>query len=211
MTTGQGRGILFVLSAPSGAGKTTIAERLVSDVPCLKQSVSYTTRPIRGGEVNGGSYVFVDEKRFRKMIDDNRFVEWAKVHGMFYGTALDTLEEAKKNNLDLLLVIDVQGAAKLREKDVDALFIFVLPPSMKELERRLRLRGSEDEEGINSRLLVAKKEIKSCRDYDYIIVNDDLEKAQSEMISILESERIKRAERSLTFPDYRLPPCGGQE
>lgn len=202
----QGRGILFVLSAPSGVGKTVIADYIVSRVPDVKQSVSCTTRPMRKNEVDGESYMFVSEERFEEMKEKNCFIEWAEVHGNFYGTAFDTLKNAKEKNLDLLLVIDVQGAGKLRKKNLPAVFIFLLPPSMKELERRIRLRGSEDSAQIDLRLATAEQEIKFCADYDYIVVNDTLETAQGEVENIIMAERNKTGRHFLRFPDYELPP-----
>ncbi len=150
--------------------------------------------------------MFVSEERFNEMKEKNCFIEWAEVHGNFYGTALETLQNAKDSSFDLLLVIDVQGAGKLRKKNVDAVFIFLLPPSMRELERRLRLRGSDEEAQINSRLSAAKEEIKFCADYDYIVVNDTLETAQGEVENIIMAERSKTGRHFLRFPDYELPP-----
>ncbi len=178
-----------MLSAPSGAGKTTLARYAVGNVASIRQSVSCTTRPIREGEVDGVSYVFVDRQRFKEMIQNKAFIEYATVHENYYGTPIELLEKAKREKYDLLLVIDVQGAAQIRGKGLDAVFIFVKPPSMEELKRRLGFRGSENDGEIEKRLEVAKKEIEQSAFYDHVIVNDDLETAQKELGNIIAGER----------------------
>ncbi|MBI5178833.1 MAG: guanylate kinase [Nitrospinae bacterium] len=198
----SGRGILFILSAPSGAGKTTLAKLAISKIPGLKQSVSYTTRARREGEVDGKSYNFVDKAAFQKMIGQNRFIEWAQVHGEYYGTALDAIEKAKAEKSDILLVIDVQGAAKLREKKVDGVFIFVLPPSLAVLHERLGIRGTEDVREREKRMETARNEIAASKDYDFLVINDTLDAAEQEMEYIIRAERCRLKRRSLDFPDY---------
>jgi len=200
----NGRGILFVLSAPSGAGKTTLAKFAVSKVSGVRQSVSYTTRPRREGEEDGHSYFFVDKKTFGEMLDKGNFIEHAEVHGEFYGTSYQSIEKARAEKFDLLLVIDVQGAAKLREKNVDAVFIFVLPPSLEELRARLGGRGTEGKAEMNGRMETAKREIRSSSLYHYLVINDTLEEAEKEMEYIIRAERCKMRRRSLDFPDYKI-------
>lgn len=193
----RGRGILFILSAPSGSGKSTLAKWAVDNVPRVRQSISYTTRPARAGETDGAHYHFIGHEGFRKMQAAGKFIEWAEVHGNFYGTSSDTVDEARKKGDDLLLVIDVQGAVKLREKRVDAVYIFVLPPSMEELKRRLSGRGTESAEKMEDRITTAHNEISERSHYDYLIINDDLETAKREMEYIIRAERCRMHRRRL--------------
>ena len=206
MSQDKGHGILFVISAPSGTGKTSIAEYIVANTTGITRSVSHTTRPIRAGEQDGKDYIFVDDAHFKEIMDKNGFIECARVHDRYYGTSIKTLEEAKKNHTDLILVIDVQGGAFIREKELDAVFIFLLPPSMKELRRRISLRGTETEEEMDKRMVTAKEEIAACVSYDYIVVNDDLDTARTEVETIIKAERSKRTRQKLQFPDFELPP-----
>ncbi len=192
------KGILFVLSAPSGAGKTTVASMLLSRTEGLRKSISHTTRQIRKGETSGLDYFFVNEKEFNEMIDRGEFIEWALVHGNYYGTSLANIENiVKKNGSDLLLDIDVQGAATLREKGVNCSTILLLPPSMDELKRRLVSRADESEESISTRLANAPKELGEIDKFDYVVINDDLGKAVSEVCAIIIAERLKVANRTI--------------
>lgn len=190
--TGQDRGgaILFVLSAPSGAGKTTVAEALLDRMDNLCKSVSHTTRSPRQGEADGVDYHFIDERTFREMVDSGEFLEWAEVHGNFYGTSFLTVKKAlEQGACDMLLVIDVQGARTIREKEVNSRSIFLLPPSMEELERRLAGRGTDPEEVIRRRLSEAAGEMAEKDKFDYVIVNDDLDTAVKAVANAIEKER----------------------
>lgn len=185
----QGR--LYVISAPSGAGKTTLLKRIMFSLPRMKFSVSHTTRVVRPGEIDGVDYHFVSRETFQQMIAADMFLEHADVHGNLYGTSQATIAEQLEEGFDVILDIDVQGAAILRNGGVDAAFVFISPPSLTELEKRLRGRGTESEEKIQVRLLNAGKELASSSGYDYIIVNSDIEEASSLLVSIILAERAK--------------------
>ncbi len=182
-------GLLIVISAPSGAGKTTLCNGLVRRFPALKESISYTTRAPRSGEQDGVDYHFVSLEQFQQMIDREEFVEWAQVHGNYYGTAIATLEQARTAGVDILLDIDCQGARILKERGIKAQFVFVVPPSMAELRRRLEARSTDDPEVIEQRIARATEEIRESRWYDYILVNDRLEDALEALASIVMSAR----------------------
>lgn len=186
------QGLLFVVSAPSGAGKTTLCKEIIDFYPELRQSVSFTTREPRAGEVNGRDYHFVDMARFREMVAEGAFAEWAEVHGNCYGTALQTLREASAAGQDILLDIDCQGARQLKQAIASAVFIFILPPDMAELERRLRGRGTDAEEVIQRRLRNAAAEIDQSSWYDYRVINDTIERASAELRQIFTQERQKQ-------------------
>lgn len=186
-------GVLLVLSAPSGAGKTTLAHRLIKDTANSIFSVSYTTRPARGKEVDGLDYRFVDTRTFQEKIDRGEFVEWAEVHGHFYGSPKAVVDEAFAKRGVALFDIDVQGGQAIKRKYPDAITIFIVPPSMAELERRLRDRKTDSDETIRRRMLAARSEIeRGTSSYDFIIMNDDFERAYSELRSILIAERCRR-------------------
>ena len=190
MNMKQGR--LFVISAPSGAGKTTLLRGVMSSLVKVKFSVSHTTRNPREGEVDGVDYHFVSRDTFGQMIVDNVFLEHAEVHGNFYGTSYAAIEEQLRNGFDVILDIDVQGAAILRENpQVDAAFIFIAPPSLVELERRLRGRGTENEEKVQVRLINARTELESSSKYEYLIVNNDIDEATNVLKAIVLAERSK--------------------
>ena len=178
-------GIILIISAPSGAGKTTLCRALLERFPTMKESVSYTTRPPRAGEVHGEDYFFVSREEFQRMIDADAFAEWAEVHGNLYGTALSTIDEARKSGVDLVLDIDCQGARRLKEQIERCVYIFILPPSMDELRRRLENRSSDAREAIDLRIERAAGEIREARWYDYIIINDNFETAFEELSSIV--------------------------
>jgi len=185
----QRKGILYVISAPSGAGKSTLCRELLDIFPELRHSVSFTTRNPRPGEVDGRDYFFVSREEFQRMVAEDGFAEWAEVHGNLYGTALKTLRHCRDAGIDLLLDIDCQGAAQLKEKQVTGVNIFILPPSFKELRCRLEGRNSDAPEIIETRIANAAAEIREAGWYDYIIVNDIFSRAVEELKSIIVAER----------------------
>ena len=184
-------GLILILSAPSGAGKTSLCRELFKAFPDMKESVSYTTRAPRQGEVEGEAYHFVSDEIFDRMIAEDAFAEWAEVHGNKYGTALATLEEARKNGIDLVLDIDCQGAMRLKEQFDGGVYVFIMPPSMEELRRRLEHRSSDAQEVIERRIIRAADEIRESRWYDYIIFNDDFDVACRELAAIVIAHRRK--------------------
>jgi len=186
---------VFIISAPSGSGKSTLVNKIRQTVPDLEFSISYTTRKPRGAEQNGCEYFFVTRQQFEEMIRKDEFLEHADVFGNYYGTARHFLNQAKADGKDLLLDIDVQGAAQIKNKLPDAVSIFVLPPSRSELEQRLRSRSQDSEDVIQRRLAAATREIENYEKYDYILVNDRLADSVETLNAILLSERLQRAGR----------------
>jgi guanylate kinase len=184
-------GIIFVISAPSGAGKTTLCKEVVDILPNLRHSVSHTTRPPRPGEVHGSDYYFISSAEFEKMKSAGEFAESAEVHGNFYGTAIKTLEEYRADGNDVVLDIDCQGARQLKERYREGVFIFILPPSFHELRRRLDLRNSDSADVKERRINNAAAEIRESGWYDYIIVNDLFIKAVEELKSVLIAEQCR--------------------
>lgn len=187
------RGTLFVVSAPSGTGKTTLCKRIVDIFPNLRQSVSFTTRAMRPGERDGVDYFFVSPQTFADMVAAKAFAEWAEVHGNRYGTAIKTLEDWRNAGCDVLLDIDIQGAAQLRKTYDQGVFVFILPPDLVELRRRLEGRGTDAPEVIERRIANARREIPECVHYDYLIVNDDFEQALNRLTSIITAEGCRTA------------------
>jgi guanylate kinase len=185
------RGLLFIVSAPSGTGKTTLVERLVQVVPNLKMSRSYTSRSAREGERDGVDYNFISRKEFEERIRECSFLEWADVFGNFYGTAAADVEELIAAGQDVVLVIDVQGARQVKARGVEHTSIFVLPPSLPVLDQRLRGRSKDTEEQIQRRLDTARGEASSYIDYDYVVVNDDLESTVQRLREIVGAERLR--------------------
>lgn len=185
------RGLLFVISAPSGTGKTTLVERLVQILPNLRMSRSYTSRPMRAGEREGVDYHFIGRDSFEGMIAENAFIEWADVFGNLYGTAAADVEGMLAGGQDVVLVIDVQGARQVRQRGTDHTAVFVMPPSFKVLERRLRGRSTEPEAALQRRLETARAEVSSYREYDYVVVNDDLESTVVRLQEIIAAERSR--------------------
>ena len=184
-------GVVIVMSAPSGAGKTTLCNNLTKRFPALQESVSYTTRAPREGEVDGVNYHFISVEAFRSMVEENAFAEWAEVHGHLYGTSLATLRKSREYGMDILLDIDCQGAKRLKDNGVRGVFVFVLPPSMEELRRRLESRSSDPQDVIERRIARAADEIREARWYDYIIVNDRLDQAQELLAAIVTASRAE--------------------
>jgi len=198
------RGTLFVVSAPSGAGKTTLCREIRLRVPDLAYSVSVTTRPPRPGEIDDVDFRFTDEAEFRAMLARGELAEWATVHGNLYGTRARVLEDALAAGRDVLLDIDTQGAAQLRARYPDAVLVFILAPSIKDLETRLRERRSDAESEIERRLARAREEIALWRRYDYLIVNRDVKEALDQLESIVHAERCRVARLGLTLPDLEV-------
>ena len=185
------RGLLFVVSAPSGTGKTTVVERLVQIVPDLALSRSYTSRPARPGECDGVDYNFITRARFESMIAAGAFLEWADVFGNYYGTCAADAEEALASGRDLVLVIDVQGARQVRARCAGTVGVFVMPPSFEVLEQRLRGRSKDPEESMQRRLRTAREEVAAFTEYDYVIVNDELEACVERLRAIVLAERTR--------------------
>jgi guanylate kinase len=185
------RGLLFIVSAPSGTGKTTLVERLVQTVPNLRMSRSYTSRAARAGEQHGVDYNFVSRERFEAMIGEFAFLEWADVFGNFYGTCAADTEAILAAGEDVVLVIDVQGARQVRSRGIETVGIFVLPPSAGILEQRLRGRSKDTEEQIGRRLDKAFEEVNEFEQYEYVVVNDELDAAVGRLRSIILAERAR--------------------
>ena len=187
----KGRGLLFIVSAPSGAGKTTLVERMVEQTPRLKMSRSYTSRPAREGEIDGVDYNFVTRDRFEAMIADGDFLEWADVFGNLYGTLAADTERVLESGCDLVLVIDVQGARKVRRRGIETSAVFVMPPSLEVLEQRLRGRSKDSDQAIARRLEIARQEVAAFVEYDFVVINDELTGAVDRLRSIVVAERAR--------------------
>ena len=199
------KSIVYIISAPSGSGKSTLVNELLRLVPGLDFSISYTTRLPRGSEQNGKQYHFVSREEFEQMIRDDEFLEHASVYGTnYYGTARRFLREAEQKGNDLLLDIDVQGAAQIKQKLPQAISIFVLPPDRKTLEWRLRKRGEDSDETIHRRLDAARREIENYDKYDYILINDKLEESSDSLQAIVLSERLSRLNAPLSSEEKRI-------
>ena len=199
------RGTLFVVSAPSGAGKTTLCREMRLRLHDLAYSVSVTTRPPRPGEIDGTDFRFVTRAQFEEMVRRHEMAEWATVHTNLYGTPAAPLENALREGRDVLLDIDTQGAAQLRARYPDAVLVFVVAPSLGELEQRLRERRSDSEKEITRRLQRAREEVMLWKRYDYLIVNRDVKEAMEQLESIIPAERCRVARLALTFPDLEVP------
>jgi len=198
----QPNGIVFILSAPSGAGKTTVCKLLKQKLSRLKFSISHTTREPRNGETEGTDYHFISAKEFEKKIEHGDFLEWAKVFNNYYGTAFDSVDRHHQNGEDVLIELDVQGAQSLRNINYKAVFIFMMPPSLQELESRLNKRGTEPDNKIRDRLEVSKKEIQQFTLYDYIITNTDAEETTTNLLSIIAAEHFRKERYRSFSPDF---------
>jgi guanylate kinase len=204
--------LLFIVSAPSGTGKTTLVERLVQVVPHLKMSRSYTSRPARAGEQDGVDYHFISRERFEVMMGEHAFLEWADVFGNYYGTSAGDTEAILAAGEDVVLVIDVQGARQVRGRGIETVGVFVLPPSAAVLETRLRGRSKDTEEQILRRLDVARTEVGEFAQYEYVVVNDDLDGAVNRMRAIVMAERARvkamRGEAETIIDTFEQRPVG---
>jgi guanylate kinase len=204
MSASPHKPLVYIISAPSGSGKSTLVTKLLTLIPDLDFSISYTTRPPRGSEQNGKQYYFVSQDEFERMIRADEFLEHANVFGNYYGTARRFLREAEQKGHDLLLDIDVQGAQQIKEKLPDAISIFVLPPDRKILERRLRERGEDSEAVIHRRLVTARREIENYDKYNYILINDKLEESTAGLRSIVLSGRLRCSRQPLSDKENKI-------
>lgn len=190
MEQNEKKGTLFVIAGPSGVGKGTLVKSFLEKNPQVKFSVSATTRNPRPGEQNGVNYYFIDKETFKKSVENNEFLEWAEFAGNCYGTYIKTIEDVTNDGYNIILEIEVQGAAQVKTKVKDAVSIFIIPPSFEDLEKRLRGRNTESEESVLKRLAESKKECAQKDKFDYIIINDQIEKAVTELENIICKERI---------------------
>ncbi|QUL37920.1 guanylate kinase [Erythrobacter sp. JK5] len=198
------RGLLFILSSPSGAGKTTLSRMLLAADPDIKLSVSATTRPPRPGEEDGVHYHFVDDSEFDRMIDEDEFYEWAEVFGHRYGTPKGHIRAGLKDGQDYLFDIDWQGTQQLYQKDQqDVVSVFILPPSLTELRRRLEERAQDSDDVIDSRMERARAEISHWAEYDYVVINDDVDECFERVCEILDAERMRRTRQTGLIPFVR--------
>lgn len=198
-------GLLFIVTAPSGAGKSSLVNAVLADDPALALSISYTTRAPRPGEVNGREYHFVDRAAFQKMLDTGEFLESAEVHGNFYATSQKQITDDRAAGRDVVLEIDWQGAAQVRRLFPEAIGIFILPPSPAELERRLRARGKDSDEAIRRRLAAAEAEMSHAGEFDYVIINNDFEEARRDLAALVRASRLTLPRQSARHPElFRL-------
>ena len=216
--TTEGRGILFVVSSPSGGGKGTLIQRVLNKVPNLSYSVSFTTRAPRNGEVDGREYFFVTPEKFEEMVAADEFLEWAHVHGKLYGTARRQVVQEISQGRDIILEVDVQGAASVRTLIADSVSIFILPPSFEVLRQRLEARGTDSPEELDLRLRNAPTELKDYSAFQYVIINDDADRAADQMTAIVQAERarlnrqgprIKRVVEAFTASETPQPSTQG--
>ena len=196
------KGLLIVLSGPSGAGKSTVVKKLMQKRGNIHFSVSYTTRAPRSEDIDGVTYNFVDRAEFERMIDNNEFLEYAEYSGNYYGTSLKVIEEKQAAGIDVLLDIEVQGAANVRNKCPDAVLVFTVPPSYQELERRLRGRNTDDEQTICKRLSRALEEVREINMYDYLVINDEVDNAVTELDAIMSAAECRIANRRKVMDQF---------
>jgi guanylate kinase len=192
-------GLLFVFSAPSGAGKSTILNQIVREDPNLEYSISATTRKPRKNEINGKDYFFMEQETFERNICGNKMLEYDIYCGNYYGTLISAVDEPRKNGTDVILEITVDGAMKVKKIHPESILVFISPPSLQELEKRIRRRGTENEDVIKNRLSRAEEEMKHAKDYDYIVINDCLDKAINDIKNIIKENRLKR--RNLNYDE----------
>ena len=190
------KGLLIVISGASGTGKGTVCKKLLEDLPQMFYSISATTRQPRNGEVDGKEYFFIGVEQFKNWIAEEKFLEYAEVYGNFYGTPLHKIEERRNNGVDVLLEIDVQGALKVMSKCPDGVYIFLLPPSIEELRNRIKNRGTESPESLKRRIESAQNEIATAKNYQYVVVNDEVDAAVDKIKAIITAEHCK-VERQL--------------
>ena len=196
-------GLPIIISAPSGTGKTTTCKRLKERFPSLKIAVSHTTRKIRDGELEGVDYYFLSSKEFEAKREKNQFLEWAKVHTEYYGTSFETIEKHRQKGFDILLELDIQGVNSLRKMNFEGVYILILPPSIEEMIKRLRKRGTETEESIERRINTGKEEIKSYKKYDYIITNFEVEETVDSILAIIRAEKSSVIRYAATSEDIK--------
>lgn len=204
------RGTLYIVSAPSGAGKTSLVNALVNDHPEIRISVSHTTRPIRSGERDGVDYHFVERQTFQDMIANSRFLEHAEVFGNFYGTSADWVTDTLATGIDVILEIDWQGAAQVRRLMPDAVGIFILPPSLDILAARLRGRGQDDDTVIQTRLDGAREEMAHYAEFDFLVVNDDFEHALADLRAIVHAQRLRQSRQQQALADTLTELLSGE-
>jgi len=197
------QGVPIVISAPSGTGKTKTCELLKKKLPSLNMVTSHTTRKIRLGELEGIDYHFISKETFEAKINKNDFLEWAKVHTNYYGTSFESIEKNKEKGIDILLELDIQGVGALRKIDFKGIFILILPPSIKEMAKRLKNRGTDTEKSIERRIKTGKEEIKSYKKFDYVITNFELEQTAESILSIIRAEKLKALRYIPTSEDIK--------
>lgn len=205
------RGLMFVISSPSGAGKTSLARKLIENDPDIAMSVSMTTRPPRPGEIDGQDYIFVSEDKFNEALEKGALLEWARVFDNLYGTPRREVEHRLKNGKDVIFDIDWQGTQQLHEKaGQDVVRVFILPPSVRALEQRLKKRGQDDDEVVRRRMSDAANQISHWAEYDYVIINENLDKSLNELATVLHAERLKRERRIglSSFVQGMIPELG---
>jgi guanylate kinase len=199
------KGNLYIITAASGAGKTSLVKAVVNEHPNIKVSISFTTRPPRSGEIDGRDYFFIDESTFRIMVKNQEFLESAKCHGAFYGTSKSTVKKAIEKGEDIILEIDYQGASSVKKLFPDSISIFIIPPSIKTLENRLNKRGQDSKENIKLRITAARNEMSHLENFDYVTINDNFEKALYELKAIIKSKpeanKFKTEEQILNHKD----------
>ena len=196
-------GLPIIISAPSGTGKTTTCKRLKQRLPNLKIATSHTTRKIRKGETQGVDYFFISKEEFESKKNNNDFLEWAKVHREYYGTSFEALDNHRQNGFDILLELDIQGVNSLRNMDFEGIYIMILPPSIEEMTKRLKKRGTETEENIEVRLKTGKEEMKDYKKHDYVITNFEVEETVESILAIVRAEKSRVARYIPTSEDIK--------